>query len=222
MSFKLTIGLSKRRKLPVFYVLSWSIAPYKVDKLLEVLWEFRDFKEIESNEEYTVLWYKGNFLKILNDSFYLPTMLNEWRIWKKYYIPPFSIKGKTVLDVGAGCGETAFLFFLYGAKKVIAVEPNKKAVKCLEENAERNNWNVEIIPEKFSIKHLELDFDFMKMDIEGDEKLLLNSPKIKKPSIVEVHGVGLLEKFLKTGWFRIYSSSKDNHLCTNFKWKLKE
>jgi tRNA G37 N-methylase Trm5 len=68
---------------------------------------------------------------------------------------------------------------LHGAKKVIAIEPNVKAVKYLKENAKKNNWNVKIISEKFSLKHLNLDYDFMKMDGEGCEKLLLKLPKLK-------------------------------------------
>ena len=38
----------------------------------------------------------------------------------------FLVRGKTVLDVGAGCGETAFFYRLYGAKKVVAIEADRK------------------------------------------------------------------------------------------------
>jgi predicted RNA methylase len=30
----------------------------------------------------------------------------------------FLVRGKTVLDVGAGCDETAFFYLVYGAKKL--------------------------------------------------------------------------------------------------------
>lgn len=49
-------------------------------------------------------------------------MLKEWDVWKKHYITPFPLKGKTVLDIGAGSSETALLC-LHGASKVIAMEP---------------------------------------------------------------------------------------------------
>jgi 2-polyprenyl-3-methyl-5-hydroxy-6-metoxy-1,4-benzoquinol methylase len=133
---KFRIGLSKgRRRLPLIYISSYGFGPYRIYKILKILWKFRNFKEVENNEEYTIFQGKNITLKILN-SYPFP---GEWDIWEKYYIPPFSLKGKTVLDVGAGCGETVFLFFLHGAKKVIAIEPNVKAVKYLKENAKKNN-----------------------------------------------------------------------------------
>jgi ubiquinone/menaquinone biosynthesis C-methylase UbiE len=56
---------------------------------------------------------KGEKLKM--PSHYATLMLKEWDIWEKCYLPPFTLKGKTVLDVGVGYGETAlFLFFTQG------------------------------------------------------------------------------------------------------------
>jgi SAM-dependent methyltransferase len=208
---KFRIGLSKgRRRLPLIYISSYGFGPYRIYKILKILWKFRNFKEVENNEEYTIFQGKNITLKILN-SYPFP---GEWDIWEKYYIPPFSLKGKTVLDVGAGCGETVFLFFLHGAKKVIAIEPNVKAVKYLKENAKKNNWNVKIISEKFSLKHLNLDYDFMKMDGEGCEKLLLKLPKIEKPSVIDVHGKKLFKKFIERGWIKLYSKN-NTYLCYN-------
>jgi hypothetical protein len=43
-------------------------------------------------------------------SYRLKMILNETVEWEKYYLP-IDIKGKIVLDVGAGEGETARFFF---------------------------------------------------------------------------------------------------------------
>jgi 2-polyprenyl-3-methyl-5-hydroxy-6-metoxy-1,4-benzoquinol methylase len=146
---KVKIGLSKRKKVPVFYILDGTYLPHEA---LRLLWDLRWLNEIEHNKEYTILEAKGNTLKFLNQ--HASFIVDEWKVWEKYYIPHFSLQGKTILDVGAGCGETALLFFLHGAYKVIAVEPNVKAVECLKENMERNDWNVEIVAEPFSLEHL--------------------------------------------------------------------
>jgi SAM-dependent methyltransferase len=181
---------------------------------LILLWKRHSFKEIFSNKEYTILEVEEEGVKLPLQTAYM--ILDEWDVWKKFYIPPFPLKEKNVLDVGAGCGETALLYFLHGASKVIAVEPDAKAVKYLEENVKENSWNVEIFQEPFSLKHLKLDFDFMKMDCEGCEELLLPIPEIRKPSVVEVHNNKLLNEFLKKGFVKIHSLTNEVHIVRNF------
>jgi hypothetical protein len=44
----------------------------------------------------------------------------------------------------------------------------------VKENVERNNWNVEIIVEPFSLEHLKFSYDFMKTDGEGPATDLWN------------------------------------------------
>ena len=207
---KVKLGLSRKKKLPALYILGRVYFPHKA---LSLLWDFRWLNEIEHNKEYTILEAEGNTLKFLNQ--YALLIIDEWKEWEKYYIPHFSLHGKTVLDVGAGCGETALLFFLHGAYKVIAVEPNVKAVECLKENVERNNWNVEIVAEPFSLEHLKLDYDFMKVDGEGCEELLSSLPRVDKPCVVEVHNNKLLNKFIKKGWLKIHSMTEDVYLVKN-------
>ncbi len=112
----------------------------------------------------------------------------EWKMWEKAYLPTDNLKGKTVLDVGAGCGETAHLFLKHGAAKVIAIEANERCVKLLRENAETNRWNVEAICEPFEGNHLrKFVFDFMKVDIDGGEECLLDQDSLP-PSVIETHG----------------------------------
>ena len=49
------------------------------------------------------------------------------------------LKGRDVIDVGAGVGDSALYFILHGARKVIAVEPLPNVVKCAEENLRLND-----------------------------------------------------------------------------------
>jgi tRNA G37 N-methylase Trm5 len=208
---KVKVGLSRKRKVPIIYILGGTYLPHQA---LIILWRRRAFKEIFTNGEHTILEVKGARLKI--PLHHANLMLKEWDIWENYYLPPFPLKGKTILDVGAGCGETALLYFLNGANRVIAIEPNANAVKYLYENIRENNWNVEVFPEPFSLSHLNLDFDFMKMDCEGCEELLLSIPEVSKPSVVEVHNNKLLNAFLKKGFMKIYSLTNEVHIVRNF------
>lgn len=123
-------------------------------------------------------------------------ILDETTDWEQHYLP-INIKNKTVLDVGAGAGETARFYLQHGASKVICIEPNPHAYRYLLQNAQTHP----IIPyqEFFCLKHLDLPYDFAKIDIEGYEEILLDA-EIKKPMVVEVHSVLLAEKFRAKGW----------------------
>lgn len=141
----------------------------------------------------------GFVLKHYNDTLCLAThyfnaIIAEWYVWKKYYLPNFSLKGKIVLDVGAGCGETAHFYFLHGAKKVFAIEPDAGATRLLEKNASANGWKIEIIHDSFRLEHLRLPHDYMKMDIEGFEVILLKFQSCLKPCVIEVHNQELIDK----------------------------
>lgn len=208
---KIRVGLTKRKKVPLLCILGTLYLPHEA---LRLLWDTIWLDEIESYGEYTILKAKGQTLKLLYPHAHL--FSHEWKVWEQFYTLNFPLEGKTVLDVGAGCGETAFFFFLHGAYKVIAVEPNAKAVSLLRQNAEINKWNVEVIEEPFSLSLLKLDYDFMKMDGEGCEEQLLSLPKIDRPCVVEVHSSNLLNKFLEKGWRKLHSWPNDVHLVRNF------
>jgi ribosomal protein L11 methylase PrmA len=96
--------------------------------------------------------------------------LSEKDRWVHQYIPPTGLNGKVVLDVGAGCGETAKFFLDHGASSVVAVENDQSALRYLKRNAERNP--IEVIDESFAPSMLSIEHDYMKMDIEGWESLL--------------------------------------------------
>lgn len=114
-----------------------------------------------------------------------------------------------VLDVGAGCGETALFFFLNGARKVICVEPNSNLVAYLRRNARLNHWNVEVLDVPFNLDMLSLKFDFMKMDGEGCEEELLKAEKLP-PAAIEVHKRDVLKAL--TDRFHLNVSSQHDQL----------
>ena len=110
----------------------------------------------------------------------------ELPLWEKLYLPR-SLLGKTVLDVGAGCGETAFFYIYHGAKRVVCIESDTLACKLIRVNRQRLNLNVEIICSKFNLDHLYIPHDFMKMDIEGGESLLLGWHGKLQECVIETH-----------------------------------
>jgi len=129
----------------------------------------------------------------------------EYDDWEKYYLP-ISVTGLTVLDVGAGEGETALFFLEHGAKGVICIEPHYASYLRLRENAK--DKPIVCLNKRFSLKDLNLPFDFMKMDIEGYEEILL-SAQFDKPCAVEVHGLQLRDKFARAGYSIIKTSDND-------------
>ena len=123
---KLRLGLSRKRKLPVFYILGQT---FLLHKALHFILLSRWLKILHEDNENIIVEIYGHRLKLLPN--YAITLILEWRVWEKCYLPDFPLKEKTVLDVGAGCGETVLFYILHGAKKVIAIEPEAKAVECL-------------------------------------------------------------------------------------------
>ena len=121
----------------------------------------------------------------------------EWFDMKKNYLP-INVKDKVILDVGAGEGETALFYILHGAKGVICVEPDKKCFNNLILNSRQ--FNIFPFLQPFDIDMLSyFEFDFMKCDIEGYEEVLLNV-ELEHPSVIEVHGLQLRDKFKEKGY----------------------
>jgi hypothetical protein len=208
LPFNTGLTLSKRRKVPVFNKFGKNFLPHQ---LLRFLARARWLKVVEAENEKIVVELYGQRMLLLSSYFIM--LANEWTSWEKYYLPSFSLKGKAILDVGAGCGETAFFYLLHGAKKVVAIEPESKAANCLRKNTLRNKWNVQILPEPFKKEHLGIPHDFMKMDIEGRESELLNVSYIRE-CIVEVHTDELRRRFEEKGFRRVYSSKEGYSLMS--------
>ena len=151
------------------------------------LWKFRKVRSLEKSG-------------LLYNTVSAKTWVNE--LFDGYYLPNFSLKGKTVLDVGACCGETAYYFLRKGASKVVCIECDASSIELLRKNVENLGMNVEVIPERFNLKHLQKQHDFMKCDIEESEQILLPVVDRLKPCVLEVHGFALKEMFEKKG-FRV-------------------
>ena len=119
--------------------------------------------------------------------------------WRRYYLPPFPLGGKTVLDVGAGEGESAAFFLSHGAARVVCIERDRKCMHNLYTNAKRNP--ITVVAEPFQLNHLMIPHHFAKIDIEGWEEILLQvKPCDLKPTVVEVHGQPLMARFARLGW----------------------
>jgi SAM-dependent methyltransferase len=125
------------------------------------------------------------------------TYFAEYDEWKKDYLPSWSLKGKTVLDVGAGCGETAYLFFGEGAVKVFCVEPDFKRFGNLLYNMVKMDWDAPAWNRGFKIADLmDLPIDYAKIDCEGCEMLLLNLEEDELPPlVVEIHHQEIYDEF---------------------------
>jgi SAM-dependent methyltransferase len=102
----------------------------------------------------------SDFRGLSLDDYHRHILERELSMWHLYYLPSKSLVGKTVLDLGAGCGETAQFFLNHGASRVVCVEPNSTWLEYLQKNF-GNDPRVEIVS----------DFiDHIKMDIEGGEE----------------------------------------------------
>lgn len=116
----------------------------------------------------------------------------ELAIWHKWYLtkPDYQFgKDETVLDVGAGNGETAQFYLNHGASHVISVEPE---AKLLYENF-GNDKRVLIVP---------LAVNIIKIDGEGCERNM----------VVESHWVPLRWKVLhryRTLFGRVWRLEED-------------
>lgn len=153
------------------------------------------WKLLEEEDDYFVV-KKGDDILCLT-AYYWNMMIVEDELWHKCYLPSFSLKGKTVLDVGSGCGETVRLFHKAGASRIVAIEPNEEACALLQKNSVLNGWKTEVVNDAFRLEHYyRYNYDYMKMDGEGCEAMLLQLDKLI-PCIVEAHSTQIAEKLEK-------------------------
>lgn len=102
------------------------------------------------------------------DGYHQLILKNELAQWHSHYLP-IDIEGKTVLDVGAGNGETPQLFFNHKARHVIAIDSE---AELLAENFKGDPHAV-IVPKDASIVVIPWAVDLIKSDCEGGEKNML-------------------------------------------------
>ncbi len=150
------------------------------------------------------------------DAYAADIMLGEMPLFEKYYLPPFPLNGKTVLDLGAGCGETAWFFLKHGAEKVICVEPSDSRAALIEKNRKKLDLNIEVIHDIFRVSHLEISHDFLKCDIEGYEMELFPYVASLGPTILEVHTGWIREKFEKAGFHQLQEVNTIAWLMSNY------
>jgi len=193
-----SVGISPKRHVPALYIGKRGLFPHEY---LRIAWQMRDWNlERQGTDSY--LARHGNDSLVLNEA-RMTSVICEWSQWQNYYLPQFNLRGKTVLDIGAGCGETAYFYFQNGAANVIAIEMDPSEVELLKRNAELNGWNsngriIKIIPRAFELDDIRREkFDFVKIDIEGGEAELLKLNRIDFPLIMEVHGEELRDRLTK-------------------------
>jgi hypothetical protein len=205
------LGISRRRHLPVLKLLDHSVSPASGLSVIRQFWKW----SLERVPNSDLVEVSTPLDKLLMSRDRAGMMLYEWGTWTRWYVPHgFDFHGKTVLDVGAGEGETVELYRLLGAKKFICVEPDPKRAERLRENSARNGWDAEVFEEPFSLKFLERDFDFMKMDCEGCERILLGT-RVAFPCVLETHGSSTTEGFLKMDGFSVVKANQNSALVTN-------
>lgn len=137
----------------------------------------------------------------------LNMLLTEWADWKENYAP-FDLHNKTVLDIGAGEGETALFYLGLGAKKVICIEPDRFAFWTLARNARvfnetYRNINVQVYNRRFILGDLDTPgVDLIKIDVDGYEEAILDTDHttLKTPMVLELHGLQLKDRFKEKGY----------------------
>lgn len=168
------------------YSVPWGLVPG--------ILRFRDFREPEGFE------VEGWRMSVPYGIVYL----RERRGWLTEYVPPRGLQGKRVLDVGAGCGESAKFFLENGALRVLCVENNVQARTRLELNARRHR-GVEVVGFNFNPDaQMRIPVDFVKVDIEGYEVQLYEwlrlNPEYNVDMVVEAHSVYQRDLFASVGF----------------------
>lgn len=133
-------------------------------------------RQIDLVEEYI---YEGEELALFADA------VN----WKKYWCSKLKpLIGKSVLEVGAGIGETAKLFATCEVERWLAIEPDVNLACRIEEDCKKSKYpsNFEILPIKTSGLSLSDKFDtVLYIDvlehIQDDRLELKNIANLLKP-----------------------------------------
>lgn len=127
--------------------------------------------------------------------------LREREAWS-YYLPPDGLVGKTVVDIGGGCGETAKFFLEHGAEKVFVIEANPECEPYLKINSLNHPQLEYRICDFDFLKIYSMKFDYLKLDIEGYEMGILNWLSVLKDRdvVLESHCNYITDLFLERGF----------------------
>jgi SAM-dependent methyltransferase len=174
-----SLKFSSKRHIPILVLFGWEFYPWQVMNLFQMM----RGRVVDAD----VIRTKFFGYDISLERHYYHYTIKESSMWEELYAP-ISVKDRRVLDVGAGCGETAAFYFSRGAKRVVAIEPNPQAFRLLEVNARANSWNLDAICDVFKLEHLSIPHDFIKIDCEGGESILLEySGGELGPCVIESH-----------------------------------
>jgi hypothetical protein len=135
---------------------------------------------------------------------------------KRYYDRLKHVEGRTVVDIGAGVGDSTVYFALRGAGRVIALEPIEEYYRELVENIKLNNIEDRVIvlnecAGTDTLATLTNRYDInegvLKIDCEGCEYTVLAETPINilkkfKEILIEYHGSPkpLARKLIKAGF----------------------
>jgi hypothetical protein len=197
-------GLSRKKRFPVIWI--EDITNFNIYRL-DVFLKYQGLFLTKIDDDHFAVEKNGLKFILLHE--YANILIHEYTKYPRDYKFPSSLKDKTILDIGAGCGETIFFFALKGCKNFVAVEPNPRCANLLQKNAKINSLNVRVYNDVFRKSHLKENFDFIKCDCEGGESILLEE-EISKPISLEVHGLDLIKKF-REKHFKNVSTSKANY-----------
>jgi SAM-dependent methyltransferase len=212
----LKLGLSNKRRVPIFYLDKRTKNTFTPMSAFSIFIHSRGWS-LKPVDGYSIVTHNGVSLKLTAQK--AVTMLWEWRKWRRDYLPPFSLQGKTVLDIGAGSGETAYLYASSGAKEIVCIETSPSEAALIQENSKNLGWNTTVLCEPFKLEHLAMrKFDFAKVDCEGCESILLSLPEVTVPMAVESHSTSITEGLEKKGFKRAgrQAQSEDIVIMNNF------
>ncbi len=125
----------------------------------------------------------GDFDSIELDDVHRSLVQTELEMWHEQYLPC----GKKILDIGAGCGETALFYLKHGAEKVVCVEGDPEALRILHRNFD-NEPRVIIVP---------LMLDHIKIDVDGAEEGMLIETHFPAPVFEPVWRDGTTDTVLR-------------------------
>lgn len=195
------IGIGRNSRLPVIKEGDYSFSPFILPRLLKVR---REWKRLGLRMDGVTL---GNLVAE-----------KETGVWDRTYLPPFPLTGKTILDIGASCGDTAKFYLDHGAKKVICIESSPSRIAMLQHNSKV--LNIEIVPRAFKISDLfQFRYDFIKCDIEGWELLFIDYADILKPCVLESHTWMSTDLFMEKGFRCLTEPNAMTGECLMCNWK---
>jgi precorrin-6B methylase 2 len=120
------------------------------------------------------------------------------------------VKGRTVIDIGTGLGDTPIYFSIKGAKRVYGYETDRKQYEAARANIALNGIkNITLYNRAYNDSDLTIRADVLKMDCEGCEYEFFEKyeGKLKsfKEIIIEYHnGEGAISERLKRLGFSIH------------------